>query len=555
MSDFDTVRTRFAPSPSGHLHVGGARTALFNWAFARRHGGQFILRIEDTDQKRSSDQLSLGFMHDLAWLGIDWDEGPSESGGDVRGDCGPYFQSQRLDIYNEHLDRLLAEGEAYRAFETPEQLDAARVAAREAKQDYRYDRAALNIPYEEREARAAAGEAHIIRLRVPDDRDIIIHDDVLGDVTVHAGELDDFVIRKADGYPTYHFAVVVDDALMRVSHVIRGQEHLKNSAKHMLIQQALGLPTPHYAHISLIFNPDGSKMSKRDKAKAARAAAKDWLMGDGCDQAQLFELIRNTGYAGAVDAFERFLKDKKHDDPELAMHIAEAIDIALPEINVSDFRASGYLPQTMINYLALLGWSPGGDIEQFDADFLVERFGLDRVIKSPAKFDRDKLLSFSLETVQAMAPDAFADALLEYARAEHPHFIDTLGEDRFRAFALCNQARSKTLADPFRDGAFFIAADDSIQYEQTKPVRKALVQPHLGVQRVLGASVTQCSVPLTLRPSGASPPRVSGRTCSAARRPRRVVLHDVVQVMKYAVAQPHLAARARGGRTSAADPP
>ena len=250
-----TVVTRFAPSPSGHLHVGGARTALYCWAYARGRDGRFVLRIEDTDRKRSSDAASLGFMRDLAWLAIDWNEGPTipelpDCGG---GDHGPYFQSERLPIYQEHLDRLLASGRAYHAFDTPEERDAGRRAAREAKVAYRYDRAALKLSEEEVAAKLAAGEPSVIRFRTPDEP-ITIVDEVLGEATLPAGEIDDFVIRKADGYPTYHFAVVVDDALMKVSHVLRAQEHFNNTARHMVLQDALGFERPTYGHLSLIMN-------------------------------------------------------------------------------------------------------------------------------------------------------------------------------------------------------------------------------------------------------------------------------------------------------------
>src|SRR5690606_30138318 len=216
------VRTRFAPSPSGHLHVGGARTALFCWAYARKHGGKFMLRIEDTDAKRSSDAASMAFLEDLKWLGIDWDEGP-EYDGCGGGAHGPYFQSQRLDIYNRYIEQLIAEGKAYRAFETPEELDAQRQQARAEKRNYKYDRAALKLSPETVQRYLDEGRPHVVRFKLPDFETVTIHDEVRGDVTVTRNELDDFVIRKADGYPTYHFAVVVDDELMGVTHIIRAQ--------------------------------------------------------------------------------------------------------------------------------------------------------------------------------------------------------------------------------------------------------------------------------------------------------------------------------------------
>jgi len=249
------IRTRFAPSPSGHLHVGGARTALFCWAYAKKRGGRFILRIEDTDVKRSSDAASMAFLEDLAWLGIIWDEGPKleHIGG---GEYGPYFQSQRLETYNKSIHKLISEGHAYRAFETPPELDAARERARLEKRPYRYDRAALKLSHDQVQQYLGDGKPHVVRFKIPDGLErVTFRDEVRGEVTVERTELDDFVIRKADGYPMYNFAVVIDDELMGVTHVIRAQEHLSNTTRHVMLQDALGFRRPVYAHISLINNP------------------------------------------------------------------------------------------------------------------------------------------------------------------------------------------------------------------------------------------------------------------------------------------------------------
>jgi len=456
------IRTRFAPSPSGHLHVGGARTALFCWAYARARGGRFILRIEDTDQKRSSDAASMAFLEDLKWLGIEWDEGP-EYAGCGGGDAGPYFQSQRLDLYDRCIDQLIEQGHAYRAFETADELETARARARNEKRESRYDRAALRLDDATVRRYLAEGRRHVVRFKVPDDREVIVRDAVLGEVRMNPDELDDFIIRKADGYPTYHFAVVIDDELMGVTHVIRGQEHLKNTAKHILLQDALGFRRPVYAHISLIFNPDGSKMSKRDKDKALREAVRQ----------------RKITSSAVIDAatWRWWLAEKDHQlDLEDAEHLAGELAIDLPEINVDDFRRAGYLPEVMVNYLSLLGWSPGGDIEKFDRQFLLDRFDLDRVIKSPARFDREKLLAFNLAALQAMDADEFCRRVREHAERYHPNYVSKLGEERFLLFAESNQARSKTLEDPFRSCAFFIMDDDAIVYEPGKAVRKAMVK-------------------------------------------------------------------------------
>lgn len=454
------VRTRFAPSPSGHLHVGGARTALFNWAFARHLGGKFILRIEDTDQKRSSGAASVGFLKDLKWLGINWDEGPVHEGVGG-GDFGPYFQSERLATYTELAEKLIAEGKAYRAFETPEELDAARAEARKANTNYRHPRKILDDAAVAK--LVSEGVPNVVRLKLPDDvaSKLKFHDEVLGEITTEPNLIDDFVIVKADGYPTYHFAVVVDDALMQVSHVIRAQEHLNNTFKHILLQEALGYARPKYAHVSIIFNPDGSKMSKRDKDKALRAEVKQ----------------RGMTESAAIEAsrWQWWMSNKDHQlELDESERLADALNVQLPEINVDDFRKAGYLPEVMVNYLALLGWNPGGDQEKFDADELVKMFTLDRIIKSPAKFDRAKLLAFNLDALQAMSPDEFAKRVREHGEAFHKDFVAKFPGEQFTLFATCNQARSKTLEDPFRSCRFFVMTDDAIVYEESKPVRKAL---------------------------------------------------------------------------------
>ncbi|MCH7848093.1 MAG: glutamate--tRNA ligase [Planctomycetes bacterium] len=456
------VRTRFAPSPSGPLHVGGARTALFCWAYAKAHGGSFILRIEDTDQKRSSDAACQALMHDLRWLGIDWDEGP-EFDGIGGGDFGPYFCSKRLDIYHKYIDQLLDEGKAYRAFETPQDLDAARNDAKRQKHNYRYDRSALKLDQATIQAYLDEGRPYVVRFKLPNDEPILVRDEVRGEVTVDPKEMDDFVILKADGYPTYHFAVVVDDELMDITHVIRGQEHLNNTAKHVLLQDALGFRRPVFAHLSLIFNPDGSKMSKRDKDKALRSAVRE-------------ENIQSSPTPTISDeTWQWWSQSKDHQlDLDDTVALADALNLVLPEIDVDDFRRAGYLPQVLVNYLALLGWSPGNDVEKFDRAFLIEHFDLDRIIKSHAKFDRDKLLAFNLDAIQAMSPKQFRDLWYAHCREYHPKFVEELSPEQFDMLAAANQSRSKTLDDTVKSSQFFIMADDAIEYEQTKAVRKAL---------------------------------------------------------------------------------
>ena len=420
--------TRFAPSPTGALHVGGARTALFNWALARRFGGRFILRIEDTDAARSTAEAAQGIIRDLHWLGMDWDEGPDPSASNwdnntnQLGGHGPYFQSQRRDIYERYRDKLVQSGRAYE------------------------DEGAL-------------------RFRMPDGP-ITVNDAVLGDVTVEADQpqMQDFVIFKGDaagGGPTYHFAVVVDDALMGVTHVVRGQEHLNNTVKHVALQEALELDRPTYAHIPLIFNPDGSKMSKRDKAKAARDAAKA-------------EGLPSLGFDD--EKFSLFM-DKQNDAVDVAQAIADRLGLVLPEIDVDDFRRSGYLPEVLCNYLALLGWNPGGDVERFGGKplaFLKENFSLERVQKGSAKFDRDKLYAFNHEYITEMPFEDFKARLREHFVQYHPDFAAiTDNEEQFAKFAAAYQPRCHVLSEPAELGRFFVEAPS--EYDE-KAVKKNLTK-------------------------------------------------------------------------------
>ena len=488
------VRTRFAPSPSGHLHVGGARTALFNWAFARHHGGTFIVRIEDTDQKRSSGAASVGFLKDLKWLGIEWDEGP-EFEGVGGGAFGPYFQSERLETYRQYADKLIAAGRAYRAWETSEELEALRQSAKNEGVHFEYHRDEIQQPDQETQNRyLREGRPFVVRVIAPQFvpppalQCVTFKDEVVGTVTLQGGLTkygDDFVIMKADGYPTYHFAVVIDDELMRVTHVIRAQEHLNNTGRHIILQEALGFSRPVYAHVSVIFNPDGSKMSKRDKAKAVRAEARRRL-AEGKLSPKLKELealvarglLSRAGLPRSApldhDAAIAAFYNGDIDQLEIAELFAEYLDFQLPEINIDDFRRAGYLPDVLVNYLALLGWNPGGDVEKFDADFFVQHFSMERIIKSPAKFDRAKLLAFNLDALQAMPPDDFVERLREHGAEFHPEYMERFQGERFDLFARCNQSRSKTLEDPFRSCRFMLMPDELIQYEDSKPVRKAL---------------------------------------------------------------------------------
>jgi glutamyl-tRNA synthetase len=480
------VVTRFAPSPTGHLHIGGARSALFCWAFSKNAAlngadGRFMIRIEDTDRARSSEESARGILEDLAWLGIHWTDGPmlADIGGDDRG-VGPYFQAQRVAIYNRYITQLVEAERAYPAFETPEELDAKRKAAVAAKQTYRYDRAALAIPLPERLRRIESGEPHVIRLKAPAE-EIVVHDQVLGDVRYAAGEMDDFVIRKADGFPTYHFAVVIDDELMGVTHVLRAQEHLNNTPRHVALQRALvnettGRPfrTPVYAHMPIIANMDGSKMSKRDKAKAARAAARDALKKDAA--------LTPPALAAAASVEPRLLAEflaADNDSVEVAEALARQFKIALPEIEVWDFRRNGYLPEAITNFIALLGWNPGlkddqgKDVEKFDLDFLARHFSIDRIGRTSAKFDRLKLLSFNGDAIAALSDDEFVRRWRAWAAEHDPATAAGVTESQMQMVAGAIKPRAKTLRDASRAVEFALVADDQIAYDP-RAVEKAL---------------------------------------------------------------------------------
>lgn len=258
-----SVRVRFAPSPTGKLHIGGARTAIYNWAFARANGGTFILRIDDTDPTRSTDENTQIILRAMRWLGLDWDEGP-----EVGGDFGPYAQTERLDIYKEAAQKLWDAGRAYPCFCTTEQLAADRAAAQARKDPFQgYQRRCRDLSRDDAQARIDAGEPYVLRIKVPADRgDVVIHDAVHGDVVFDAKELDDFVIFRSDGTPTYNFATVVDDAMMGITHVIRGDDHLSNTPRQVMVYEALEAPVPTFAHISMILGADGKKLSKRHGA-------------------------------------------------------------------------------------------------------------------------------------------------------------------------------------------------------------------------------------------------------------------------------------------------
>jgi glutamyl-tRNA synthetase len=313
-------RVRFAPSPTGYLHVGGARTALFNWLYARRHGGTFVLRIEDTDVERSSTDMVTGILDGLRWLGLTWDEGP-----DAGGPHAPYFQSERLDRYRRAAGRLVEDGHAYECYCPPERLKEERERAEQRGEAWQYDRACLRLTSEDRAAKQAAGAPAAVRFKVPGGQ-TAFDDAVHGRIEFETANIEDFVILRSDRYPTYHLSVVVDDIDMAITHVIRGDDHISNTPKHVLLFEGLGAPVPRFAHVPLILGADKKRLSKRHGATS-----------------------------------------------------------------VMEYARQGYLPEAMVNFLALLGWSPGGDRELMTVSELIAHFSLEEISGGNAVFNTEKL--------------------------------------------------------------------------------------------------------------------------------------------------------------------
>ena len=399
------IITRFAPSPTGYLHVGGARTALFCWLLARHKGGKMILRIEDTDQKRNTPTAAQQVMKDLLWLGIDWDEGPNANDptGSGKGENGPYLQSQRREIYQEYANKLIKEGKAYYCFETLEELQVMREKAIAEKKTFIYPRPEI-FPDAEAVAKARAeGRPVAVRFVVPELESIVVEDVVRGQVRFPASEISDFIIMKSDGFPTYHFGCVVDDELMGVTHVIRGQEHLMNTPNHQLLQEALGFRTPVYAHMSVTVSEGGGKLSKREPAKSLLKKIKDKESNINLDDIAKATKIN-------IDDINSFIEGKSTLDTPQIDAIANQINIKLPEINVVDFMRSGYLPEAMVNFIALLGWSPGNQQEIMSREELIEAFDVKRLNKTNSLFDRQKLIAFNTEHMRMVEPGK----LLEY---------------------------------------------------------------------------------------------------------------------------------------------
>jgi len=458
----EQVVTRFAPSPTGYLHVGGARTALFNWLWARRTGGKFLLRIEDTDLKRNTPTATAQVMEDLRWLGIDWDEGP-----EVGGPHGPYLQSQRLDIYNRCIRQLLDQGRAYYCFETGEELDAMRAEAEAQKKGFVYRKPEHPPTDQDAERARAEGRDVTVRFAMPLDGPIVVDDIIRGRISFAPAELSDFIIQKSDGFPTYNFAVVVDDCLMQVTHVLRGQEHLMNTPSQKALWEALfpDRPVPQYAHMSVTVSDAGGKLSKRERPQTLRTAIKAMKDVD----------IDKLAQVGGVpaDQIASFLQGDTTPDMPVVDAIAEYLGIHLPEINIVDFFHSGYLPETMVNFLAMLGWNPGDQREIMARDEIVHAFDLSRLTKSNSLFDRKKLLAFNTEHLRLTAPEKVLERLKAYLKHVASPVLKADDAMLARILKLCDGAR--TFEDVDRKSAFIFVADEAIQFDE-KAVQKVLMK-------------------------------------------------------------------------------
>jgi glutamyl-tRNA synthetase len=388
LSSQTPVRVRFAPSPTGYPHLGNIRTALFNWLFARHYAGKFILRIEDTDVARKVEGAADVIQATLQWLGLDWDE-------------GPYFQSERLPMYRESVDRMLEDGHAYLCYCSPERLQAMRQEQAKHKQPPKYDRRCRDLTEHERAHLEATGLTPVIRFRTPLEGETTFHDLVYGPVTFKHDTLDDFVLLKSDGYPTYHLANVVDDHSMAVSHVLRAEEWLSSTPRHVLLYQALGWQPAQFAHLPMIQGPDHAKLSKRHGAA-----------------------------------------------------------------NITEYQEQGYLPDAMINFLALLGWSLDDRTELLSREELVSHFSLERVGKTAAIFNKAKLEWMNGVYLRKLSPKEFAQHAMPFLDRDLPKSVERPLDATYVSKVLTLvQERAKTLADvPRLTGFFFL---DELQYDSS----------------------------------------------------------------------------------------
>jgi glutamyl-tRNA synthetase len=422
-----STRVRFAPSPTGKMHVGNFRSALYNYLFARKHGGVFYLRIEDTDRTRLVERGVESIIESLRSMGLDYDEGPFLESGQLvqRGDFGPYVQSERLGIYRTHIDRLLDDKVVYPCFCTAERLDEVRKSQEATKQPTGYDRHCRHLDPEDAKKRAAA-EPHVIRFKMPSEGETEFHDAVRGPVSFKNALLDDYVLLKSDGFPTYHLASVVDDHLMQTSHVIRGEEWLSSTPKHILLYKAFGWDAPQFAHLPLLLNPDRSKLSKRQ--------------GD---------------------------------------------------VSVEDYLAKGYLPEALMNFVALMGWNPSAEQEIYTAKELIAAFDLSGINPAGAVFNREKLDWLNGKYLRALTPSEYAERAAPFL--EDAKLIETSGDrwlikksgekldaDELGKLISLEQERVKTLSELPEAVAYLFA--DELDYPAERLAWKGMALADVSVR-------------------------------------------------------------------------
>ncbi|MCX7725503.1 MAG: glutamate--tRNA ligase [Chitinispirillaceae bacterium] len=387
------LRVRFAPSPTGYLHVGGGRTALFNYLFARHYGGTFILRLEDTDRSRYVEAAVQEIYDSLRWLKIEWDEGP-----DKGGDFGPYIQSERLHYYKKYAEELVNRGHAYYCFCTPERLSALRAEQEKKKENVGYDKLCRRLSIEEVEEKIKKGIPYVIRFKIPENRKISFQDLIRGVIEYESNLLDDFVLLKADGFPTYHLANVVDDHLMEISHVLRGDEWITSTPRHVLMYEAFGWESPQFAHLPIILSPDGGKLSKRKGAAS-----------------------------------------------------------------VLDYKRAGYLPEALVNFLALLGWAPGDNREKMSMDELISSFTLEQISPKAAVFDETKLEWMNGVYLAERSVDSIVEEIIPLLKEKGLVEENNFEREYIKKVVELLKIRSKKIPDLVNFSEYFFK--DPVSYE------------------------------------------------------------------------------------------
>lgn len=436
-----TIRTRFAPSPTGYLHIGGVRTALFNWLLAKQAGGQFVLRIDDTDTRRNLDETLQPILDGFNWLGLDWDEGP-----EVGGPHAPYFQSQRLEHYQAAANQLLASGHAYRDYSSPEEMAAEREAAEKEKRDFVYSRTWMAESDEQAAEFESQGRSFVVRLKMPRDGKCEFHDLVRGDVSFDWGREADHVIQRGDGTCLYHLANVVDDHDFEVTHVVRAVEHLSNTPRQIFILQSLGYEMPQYAHIPFVAEPGSkNKLSKR----------------------KIDQYLNNKDFKRLYQA-----------GAEIANRIGiEADPYSFNPVLVDFYRDIGFLPDAVLNYLVLLGWSLDDKTEDFSREEMLEHFSADRIVRSEASFDCQKLLSFQASYMNALPLKQKTKMCLGFLQKANL-VSDPVACEQGELISQIVEAAGDRICmagDILTFDTFFIA-DEDMEFDE-KPFQKRMVKP------------------------------------------------------------------------------